>query len=104
VTVMKLQVPQNAGYLLTRSLTLNIGTIGCPETSVTTNVRRAASHKGKSLVYIAAEATTVIFLKCSCTNEGHLNFLQIIRNMEAAGLSEKLVVTCQIARYCNLEQ
>jgi len=35
---------------------LNMGPIGCPETSVTTNVSRITSQKSEYLIYAVAEA------------------------------------------------
>jgi hypothetical protein len=38
------------------ALPLKMGPIGCPETSVTINLRRVTSQKGEYLIYTAAHA------------------------------------------------
>jgi len=55
-TVMKIQIPQNSGNLLTRSLILEDW-----NDRLSRNVGNYQCTPCKSLIYMAAEATTVIF-------------------------------------------
>jgi hypothetical protein len=45
-------------------MTVEIGTLGCPETSVTTNLLCGTSQKSEDVTYTPAEALFSFMMKC----------------------------------------